>query len=80
MKQDNHQQRPFTSKSNVESVIVENELHDELWKFSDIDELFAQVFLPDNVIDVQGTKHRVHKKSNVESHSKAGVKYSGAGP
>ena len=28
------------------------ELHDELWELSDIDELFAQVPLPDDVINV----------------------------
>ena len=27
-------------------------LHDELWELLDIDELFAQVRLPDNVIDM----------------------------
>ena len=52
MQQDNHQQRTFTSWIN--KICDCGELHNELWELSDIDRPFAQVLLPDDVIDVRG--------------------------
>ena len=46
MQQDNHEQRTFASKRICDCG--------EMCKLSDIDEQFAQVKSPDDVMDVQG--------------------------